>query len=132
MGPFLFDDGKPTQFSTGESFARYCNDNPMPWEKSAPRSVRKAQYEAAKAALPADAFAPFGIDGWLAPVPVGPLGPDLCIDWPAPSYDIAAPVPAGAQLPGDVPALVLTGDIDLSTVSSTARLLADAWPNGRW
>jgi len=130
-GPFLGDDGKPTQFSTGESFARYCNDNPMPWDKGAPRSARKAQYEAARAALPADAFAPFSVDGWLAPMPIGPIGPDLCIDWPAPTYDIPPPIPPGAQLPGDVPALVLTGDIDLSTVSATARNVANAWPNSQ-
>jgi pimeloyl-ACP methyl ester carboxylesterase len=128
-GPFFGDEGKAIQFSAGESFARYCNDNPMPWDKSAARSVRKEQYEAARAALPSDTFRPFSVSAWLAPVPIGPLGPDACIDWPAPFYDIPSPIPVGAQLPGNVPALVLTGDIDLSTVSSTARLLADAWPN---
>ena len=129
IGPFFGDEGKAPNFSAGESSARYCNDNPMPWDKSAPRSVRKAQFEAAKAALPKDEFDPFSIDAWLAPLPTGPIGPDACIDWPAPSYNIPAPIPPGAQLPGNVPALILTGDIDLSTVTETAGLLADAWPN---
>ena len=128
-GPFFGDEGKAINFSAGENFARYCNDNPMPWDKAAERSVREQQYEAARAGLPEDAFAPFSISAWLAPLPTGPIGPDACIDWPSPSYDVPPPIPTGSQLPGNVPALVLTGDIDLSTVSSTARLLANAWPN---
>jgi pimeloyl-ACP methyl ester carboxylesterase len=131
VGPFFGDEGKATNYSAGENFARYCNDNPMPWDKSAPRSVRKAQFEAAKAALPKDEFDPFSIAGWLAPLPTGPIGPDACIDWPAPSYNIPSPIPAGSQLPGSVPALILTGDIDLSTVTETAGLVAGAWPNSK-
>ena len=116
-------------FSTGDNFARFCNDFPMPWDKSGTREQRLAQFEAARPRCRRNAFAPFSIDAWLAPVPIGPIGPDICIDWPAPTYDIPPPIPPGAQLPGNVPALVLIGDVDLSTPPATARWLADAWPN---
>ncbi len=129
--PFFGDDGKAKQFSSGENFARYCTDNPMPWDKAAPVETRGAQYTTARAALAEDTFAPFSIDGWLAPLPTGPLGPDPCIEWPAPDPDVPTPIPPGAQLPSNVPALVLTGDLDMSTAPETARGLADAWANSR-
>jgi hypothetical protein len=123
------DAGDPTEFSMGASFARFCNDNPMPWDKSASLANREAQLESAKAALPDDIFAPFSIDSWL--VPGSALGPDPCIEWPAPSHDVPPPIPPGAQLPGNVPAFVLTGDLDLSVSTELARMVADAWPNSR-
>ena len=130
-GKFFVDEGDPEVFSVGDNFARYCNDNPMPWDKSLPRSARKAQYEALRGALPADAFAPFSVGAWLAPLPTGPLGPDVCLDWPAPTYEIPFPVPAGSQLPAEVPALILAADLDLSTVVGLVRSVNRAWTGSR-
>ncbi len=128
-GPFFGDEGKPTQFSAGESFARYCTDVPMPWDKAGSRDERLAQYESRRAALPSSFVAPFSVDAWLVPLPIGPLGPDPCLDWPAPDPNVPTPVPPGAKLPGDVPALILAGDVDLATPVAFARLINQAWPN---
>jgi pimeloyl-ACP methyl ester carboxylesterase len=128
-GSILIDEGEPREFSAGHNQARFCADAPMPWDKAASGPERLRQWREARDALDEDAFAPYSLDAWLSPAPIGPLGPDLCISWPAPDRDVQPPVPAGAAFPGGVPALVLSGDLDSNTPTSDARRLARSWPN---
>ena len=105
----------------------------MAWDKRAPLDVRRQQWQAAVAALPADRFAPYSIEAWLAPFPIGFIGPDdACIAWPAPADGAAPAVPPDATFPRSVPALILGGDLDTITPSADARQLADAWPGSRF
>jgi pimeloyl-ACP methyl ester carboxylesterase len=129
-GPLFGDEGDPTTYSNGHNFARFCTDNPMPWDKNASEATRGRQWRAARDALPRKFFAPFSIDGWLAPFPTSPIGPDACIAWPAPGRDVEPPIPAGARLPGNVPALILAGDLEPN--GADARRLRRAWPNSRF
>jgi pimeloyl-ACP methyl ester carboxylesterase len=78
-GPLIVDEGEPREFSLGHNNARFCTDAPMPWDKAASGPERLRQWRAARDALSADAFAPYSVDAWLSPAPIGPLGPDLCI-----------------------------------------------------
>ena len=96
--PFGGDEARV--FSEGDSFARFCTDHPMAWDKGAPLDVRRQQWQAAVAALPADRFAPFSIEGWLAPYPIGFQGPDdACLAWPGPADGTAPGGPAGRDVP---------------------------------
>lgn len=108
--------GAPRTFSMGANVAAYCNDQDFVFDRTAPRAVRRQQYADAKAALPADTFAPFTVEGWD---PNGFLG--MCTEWPAPDRFIPA-VPAGPQI--DVPVLVLKGDLDLDVPMETTDRLA--------
>jgi pimeloyl-ACP methyl ester carboxylesterase len=131
--PIIGEGEKARIFSEGDSWARFCTDHPMAWDKNAPLATRQQQWQAAVAALPQDRFSPFSIEGWLSPFPSGPIGPDDgCMAWPAPTGDVAPPVPEDARFPGSVPALILSADLDTTTPTADARLLADAWPNSRF
>jgi pimeloyl-ACP methyl ester carboxylesterase len=95
----------PVDFSAGDNFAAFCNDQDFVWERTDPMSVRIAKFREAVAAFRPDAFAPFTVGGWMAFTQ-----PDGCLGWPAPDRFEPA-VPAGAELPG-VPTLILAGDSD--------------------
>jgi pimeloyl-ACP methyl ester carboxylesterase len=129
IGPFTGNtSGAPSEFSGGDNAARQCTDLTLPWQKDAPVPVRRQQFDAARMALAPDSFAPSSIDAWLAPAPTGPIGPDLCLTWPAPPSDVPAPIPTGAQFPS-IPALVLSGDLDsVSVPSADARDVAKLFP----
>ena len=65
-GPFFGDNGDPSQFSAGESAARVCIDGTFAWDKNAPISLRRRQYERARDQLGSSTFAPFSVAGWLS------------------------------------------------------------------
>jgi pimeloyl-ACP methyl ester carboxylesterase len=130
--PIFGDEGGPRHYSVGLNFARFCTDNPMPWDKGAAVPERFQQFEEAKAALPADQFAPYSVNAILAQPPAGVIGPDPCIEWPAPQHHIPPPMPPGATFPPQVPALILNGDLDFSTPTVDSRRLADAWPGSHF
>ena len=44
-------------------------------------------------------FAPFSLDGWVSPAPLGAWLPDPCIGWPSPTHERERPVPDGATRP---------------------------------
>ena len=123
------DSGPAKVFSDGDNSARVCTDESrLPWSKSASVKQRFAQYRQAKSALPANQFGPFSVDGWLARPP-SPLGPDPCIGWAKPKGRVPAAVPSQAKFPANVPALVITGDIDLSIPPADSKPLTQLWPN---
>jgi pimeloyl-ACP methyl ester carboxylesterase len=116
----------PTSLSLGDNFARFCTDGTFQWDKSGSPAQRRAQFEQAREALNPDRFAPFSLDAWVVPAPLGYL-PDLCIGWPAPTHSPEPPVPAGTKAPG-LPALVLTGDLDLSVPPAESTQLTGMFP----
>ena len=122
------DAGDPTAFSVGDNFARFCTDNRFSWDKNAPIATRMRQWRHARDALESGRFDPFSVDGWLAR-PISPVGPDPCIVWPAPKRHVPPPIPHGAKFPGRVPALVLTGDLDLSLPPPDSKPLTRLWPH---
>jgi pimeloyl-ACP methyl ester carboxylesterase len=124
-GSGVEDAGDPREYSMGDQYARSCADLPFPWDKSASIAMRTDQWEAARAALPPDIYAPFSLDAWL-------VDPDPCIAWPAPDREIPPQIPPGAELPGGVPALILGGDLDFNIPRPIALGVADAWPNSRF
>jgi Tol biopolymer transport system component/pimeloyl-ACP methyl ester carboxylesterase len=128
--PFYGDEGDPTQFSSGHNVARFCTDGTFAWDKSAPISVRRRQYERVRDRLRSSTFAPFSVDGWLSAPPDG-LQPDPCIGWPAPEPGTEPAVRPGTRFP-DIPALVLSGDLDLNVTSAEARDVAALFPRSRF
>jgi pimeloyl-ACP methyl ester carboxylesterase len=129
-GRIFPNEGSPMGFSVGANLARFCTDAPLPWDKAAPIPTRRDQWADAVDDLPDDSISPFSLEGWLAPFPTGIFGPDPCIVWPAPQHEVTPPIPG--DLPGDVPALILSGDIDLDTPTAEALVLADEWPNSEF
>ncbi|MBB4663289.1 alpha/beta fold hydrolase [Conexibacter arvalis] len=97
--------------------ATTCEDGAVPWPAGTPPEQRRAAVNAAAAAIPDAAFAPFDR------ATIRSLGTaDLCRGWPE------SPIsqPSGA-LP-DVPALLLSGDDDLRTPRDDAEAVAGQLP----
>jgi pimeloyl-ACP methyl ester carboxylesterase len=126
-GPIFGEGSDLAEFSEGHNWARYCTDTPFVWDEDASLSTRLRQWNRARSRLDPRDFGPFSIDGWLSPFPVGPLGPDGCIAWPAPKGKVERPVPKGAKFPSKVPSLHITGDLDMSIPPEYSRQVARRW-----
>jgi pimeloyl-ACP methyl ester carboxylesterase len=111
--------GTLRDFSPGLFAATLCEESPTAWDRSADLATRRAQMEAALAAVPDAAVDPFDR---IAAQKAG-LWP-VCGGWPAP----AVPRPPLPALP-DVPFLLLSGELDLRTPLEGARRLAAALPD---
>jgi pimeloyl-ACP methyl ester carboxylesterase len=125
--------GSARRYSQGLFAAASCSDNPQAYDMRLDRPARAAAWRAAlarKRAEDPNVYAPFTVDEFLA------MPPDyayvlLCVTWPVPSrfHPPGQPVPPGTRFP-DVPALVLTGDLDTITTpaegDAAARLFAHA------
>jgi hypothetical protein len=97
--------------------ATTCEDGLVPWPAGTPLQQRHAAENAAAAAIPDSAFAPFDRASGLA------LGlADLCRGWP--ESPVAQPQP---PLP-PTPTLILSGDEDLRTPRADALALAARLP----
>jgi hypothetical protein len=51
-------------FSVGSTYAVFCSDGRLAWDKSAAETTREAQYQTALASLPPNATAPFSTAAW--------------------------------------------------------------------
>lgn len=100
--------------------ATSCTDGPAPWPAGTPLDRRAAARDAALAALPAGALAPFDPETLIADG-----GLDLCSAWPE------APAPATPTALPDVPALLLAGEEDLRTPLEDAQAVAAQMPRAR-
>jgi pimeloyl-ACP methyl ester carboxylesterase len=119
---WLYEEGgagsAPSEFSMGALIAVTCQDGPTAYEMTLPPGPqRQATFDAAIAMLQRsdpNAFAPFSIPEWLAS-PMDWSITAICLHWPvsSPAHPQGDPVPSG-EMP-DVPALVLTGDLDTVT-----------------
>lgn len=116
--------GDVRDFSEGLYLAVTCHDYPQAWDVNASFPVRRQQWEANRAALPADTFAPFTTLEWTT---LDIEGLDACLEWPAPPRD-DPPIVPGTPYPS-VPVLVLNGDLDDVTTSSEAQAAAAKFPN---
>jgi pimeloyl-ACP methyl ester carboxylesterase len=107
------------QVNAATEVATICADDPFPWSQTATPAQRPPLLAAAVARLGRAATAPFG--AWATE-----LGnAKNCEDWPAPAG--SASLPKGP--PPDVPVLILSGDRDVRTPSSNARLVAASFPH---
>ncbi|MFZ2114230.1 MAG: alpha/beta fold hydrolase [Solirubrobacteraceae bacterium] len=117
--------GTPLASSDGIDEALFvdttCEEEPFPWQRSAPASTRLAEALNALHALPASAFYPFGASvAWADSVLPG------CAQWP----NVAPAPPAIAPLPS-VPTLILSGAQDLRTPTSGAQAIAARIPGAQ-
>ena len=127
------DIGDPAGFqSLGANVAVYCSDSRFVWDKNAPEAMRRAQYNAALAAIPPSMTAPFSPAAWVAlvkqPVAFGPIA-DTCLPWPAPTRP--NPPFAPNTVFSHTPALVMGGDYDLVPLGDMKAFLKH-FPQGHF
>lgn len=103
-------------------FATTCEEQALPFNRSASPATRRAEALAAVKALPASAFAPFTGADALAISDVG-----VCSDWP---YSSQAPEVDEAPMPA-VPTLIFSGEDDIRTPTADARTLAAQIPGAQ-
>ncbi len=104
------------------SLVAACEDGPLPWPPGRGLAERRAALDAATAALPGSALAPFGREALIG------LGTaDRCLGWPDPAN---APPPPPVP-PPRVPTLVLAGRWDLQTPPVDSAALARSIPGAR-
>jgi pimeloyl-ACP methyl ester carboxylesterase len=110
------------------NYAVICHDLPGPdgevYDRVAPVAVRRAQYLAARAALPGDAYAPFTVDEWP---PSGSRKTDQCVEWDV-RRPADPPIPPGAAGP-PVPTLVIAGSTDARTPPEDGERVAARFPD---
>jgi pimeloyl-ACP methyl ester carboxylesterase len=117
--------GSPAGYSWGDFMAVSCHDYPTIWDTRGTYAERRAQLDAAIAALRPNTFAPFPNSVWLHSLYQHQLVYG-CLKWPRPAIDDPA-LPSGPR--PDVPVLVTNGEFDQSTPAHDARLAARHWPN---
>lgn len=111
----------PREESNGLFVAASCTDNPQAYDMRLAPVFRQAQWrsiERRSAASNPQLYAPFTVREFLS-IPLDYAYVPLCQNWPvAPAgHPAGQPFPPGTQMP-DVPALVLTGDLDTITTPS--------------
>jgi pimeloyl-ACP methyl ester carboxylesterase len=102
-------------------FATTCEEEPFPWQRTAPATTRLAEASGYLHAQPTSDFYPFD----AATAYANSLVP-ACAGWP---NAVPAPAPAGA-LP-NVPTLIFSGEQDLRTPTTNARSVAAQIPDAQ-
>ena len=122
-----FTGGGPVESYSEAAYAAVaCHDYPTLWNTASSIPERRAEYDAARARLEPEAYAPFPNDIWLKSIYINQYVTG-CIEWPAPQYP-DPPVPPGVSYP-TVPVLVLDGDLDLVTPLGDSAQAASLFPN---
>ena len=129
-GPFFGDNGDPSQFSAGENAARFCTDGTFAVgqeraDLGAPAPVRAGARPAALEHVRAL------LGRRLAASPPDGLQPDPCISGRLPSPGTQPAVPPRTRF-ADIPALVLSGDLDLNVTTAEARDVAALFGKSRF
>jgi pimeloyl-ACP methyl ester carboxylesterase len=123
-----------TKWSAGLAAAVMCQDQPQIFDMRLAPRLRAADRDRALAerrrTFP-DTYAPFTIDEYRG-IPLDYAFIDQCVAWPVPPPDhpAAALAPAGAAYP-DVPALILSGELDNITTMADGAAVASAFKHGR-
>jgi pimeloyl-ACP methyl ester carboxylesterase len=117
--------GTPLTSSEGIDEALFvdttCEEEPFPWQRSAPASTRLTEALNTLHALPGSDFYPFDASvAWADSVLPG------CAQWP----NVASAPPTIAPLPG-VPTLILSGAQDLRTPTAGAQAVAARIPGAQ-
>ena len=122
-----------TQWSAGLAAAVMCQDPPQIFDMRLSPALRTADRDRAiadrKRALP-NTYAPFTIDEYRG-MPLDYSFIDQCVEWPvAPSSHPASNVVAAdAQYP-EVPALIISGELDNMTTTADGALVTAAFKHG--
>jgi pimeloyl-ACP methyl ester carboxylesterase len=111
--------------SLGLGIAVICNDYLFPYDIADQPADRRSAFDAALAALPEDAFAPFSKAGW---VDATWDHPNECLLWPVPATPSVLKPPYEGPF-SEIPVLLLNGDLDLQTPLDGARAAQQQWPN---
>jgi pimeloyl-ACP methyl ester carboxylesterase len=128
------ETGSPSRFSAGLAAAVTCQDAPQIFDMSLDpvrRAASRAELIAQRKRAAPDTYAVFTIDEYRG-MPLDYAFIDQCASWPAVD---AARVSAMAKLRNspypDVPALVISGDLDNMTPVADGALLAKRFARGR-
>jgi hypothetical protein len=124
----------PVKFSAGLAAAVMCEDAPQIFDMSLEPSQRARARERAiagrKRSAP-DTYAPFTIDEYRG-MPLDYAFIDQCAAWPAlPVARISSMAKLRASPYPDLPALVISGDLDNMTPVPDGALVAKRFPHGR-
>jgi pimeloyl-ACP methyl ester carboxylesterase len=121
------------QYSAGLAAAVMCQDPPQIFDMRLLPALRKADRDRAVAArkLKApDTYAPFTIDEYRG-MPLDYSFVDQCVEWPvSPSTHPASHVVAADAHYPDVPALILSGELDSITTVDDGAAVARAFKHG--
>ncbi len=123
-----------TKWSAALSAAVMCEDPPQIFDMRLAPALRAKDLERAVAerrrAFP-DAYAPFTLDEYRG-MPLDYSFLDQCVGWPVapPAHPAGAAGPADAVYP-DIPALVISGELDAITTLKDGAAAAHAFKHGR-
>jgi pimeloyl-ACP methyl ester carboxylesterase len=124
----------PSKFSAGQAAAVTCEDAPQIFDMTLDPERRLVSRDATiaqrKISAP-DTYAPFTIDEYRR-MPLDYAYIDECARWPAVELTHAASV-AGLRMSSypEVPALIISGDLDNMTPVADGALVAKKFPRGR-
>jgi pimeloyl-ACP methyl ester carboxylesterase len=124
----------PSHWSAGLAAAVMCNDPPQIFDMGLPPAQRAADRDRALAgrrrSFP-DTYAPFSIDEYRS-MPLDYSFLDQCIDWPVapPNRPASQVVRANAPYP-DVPALIVSGELDNMTTVADGAAVAREFAHGK-
>ena len=127
------DTQSPVKFSAGLAAAVTCHDPPQIFNMSLAPEQRMADRDrviARRKLAAADTYAPFTIDEYRG-MPLDYTFIDECVLWPvAPSaYPAGHVVAASAKYP-DIPALVISGELDNMTTMADGAAAVAHFPHG--
>jgi pimeloyl-ACP methyl ester carboxylesterase len=124
--------GDPTKWSAGLAAAVLCHDPPQIFDMRLPPAERLRDHDRALAERRRSApetYSPFTIDEYRA-MPLDYSFIDECLGWPAaPPSHPASQVGAGDDFP-DVPALIVSGELDSITTMADGAAVAASFRHG--
>jgi hypothetical protein len=122
-----------TKWSAGLAAAVMCQDPPQIFDMRLPAALRIADRDRAVARRKLthpDTYAPFTIDEYRG-MPLDYSFIDQCVEWPVapPGHPASRVVAADARYP-DIPALVISGELDNMTTPADGAAAAAAFRHG--
>jgi pimeloyl-ACP methyl ester carboxylesterase len=122
-----------TLWSAGLAAAVMCQDPPQIFDMRLPPMLRTADRDrviAERKLNAPDTYAPFTIDEYRG-MPLDYSFIDQCVEWPvAPSSHPASHVVAADALYPDIPALIISGELDNITTPADGAAVAGAFKHG--
>jgi pimeloyl-ACP methyl ester carboxylesterase len=123
------------KFSAGLALAVMCQDAPQIFDMRLPPAERIADRDRAVTTRlrgAPDTYAPFTIDEYRG-MPLDYSFIDQCVEWPLPpsSHPASHVVPEDPHYP-DIPALIISGELDDITTPADGAAVAKAFKRGTW